>query len=133
MPEYPAIHPIRALRSVAPQRPATDHRIPTSRLPDRFSAFLLLFGFSRFLKLPPVKALPGTAATVGTGELCVRQNRWPGTTTATGEGIVVVLPGVHALRRCPLQGRMYRLERSAKTDGEAPFQSIEGRQGTAGV
>ena len=128
MPEFPAIHPVQVLRCIASQRPATDHRIPTSRLPDRFSAFLLLFGFSRFLKLPPVKALPGTAATVGTGELRVRQNRWPGTTTATGEGIVVVLPGVHALRRCPLRGGLCRPECS-----EAAFQPIEGRQGTAGV
>ncbi|WP_313918675.1 SPFH domain-containing protein [Tahibacter sp.] len=63
---------------------------------------------------------------VGTGELGVRLNRWTGTTTATGEGIVVVLPGIHELRRYPLHGRMYRPERSAKADGEAPFQSIEG-------
>lgn len=117
MPERPAIHPVQVLRCIASQRPATDHSIPASRLPDRFSAFLHLSCFFRFLKLAPVKALPGTAATVGTGELCVRQNRWPSTTTATGEGIVVVLPGVHALRRCPLRGCMYRPERDAKADG----------------
>jgi len=63
---------------------------------------------------------------VGTGELGVRLNRWTGTTTTTGEGLVVVLPGLHELRRYPLQSRLYRPERSARADGEAPFQSIEG-------
>nr|WP_306673714.1 SPFH domain-containing protein [Tahibacter caeni] len=63
---------------------------------------------------------------VGAGELGVRLNRWTGTTTTTGEGLVVVLPGLHELRRYPLQSRLYRPERSARADGEAPFQSIEG-------
>ncbi len=63
---------------------------------------------------------------VGTGELGVRLNRLTGTTTTTGEGLVLVVPGIHELRRYPLQSRLYRPERSARADGEAPFQSIEG-------
>lgn len=63
---------------------------------------------------------------VGTGEIGLRLNRWTGNTTTSGEGLVVVLPGVHELRRYSLQNRLYRPERSAKADGDAPFQSIEG-------
>jgi len=63
---------------------------------------------------------------VGTGELGVRLNRLTGTTTTTGEGLVLVVPGMHELHRYPLQSRLYRPERSARADGEAPFQSIEG-------
>jgi regulator of protease activity HflC (stomatin/prohibitin superfamily) len=63
---------------------------------------------------------------VGHGELGVRINRWTGAATNTGEGTVLMLPGLHELRRYPLQDRIYRPERSAKADGEAPFQSIEG-------
>ncbi len=81
-------------------------------------AALLAVGYAVYAN-PPTE-------NVGTGELGVRLNRWTGTTTATGEGLVIVLPGIHELRRYPLQGRMYRPERSAKADGEAPFQSIEG-------
>lgn len=60
------------------------------------------------------------------GELGVRLNRWTGTVAPTGEGLVVVIPGMHELRRYPLQDRIYRPERSAKANGEAPFQSNEG-------
>ena len=63
---------------------------------------------------------------IGHGELGVRLNRWSGAATPTGEGIVVVIPGLHELRRYPLQDRLYRPERSAKANGEAPFQSNEG-------
>lgn len=63
---------------------------------------------------------------VGTGEIGLRLNRWTGNTATSGEGLVVVLPGVHELRRYSLQNRLYRPERSAKADGDAPFQSIEG-------
>lgn len=63
---------------------------------------------------------------VGAGELGMRLNRWTGTIAAKGEGVVVLIPGVHELRRYPLQSRLYRPVRSAKADGEAPFQSVEG-------
>ena len=63
---------------------------------------------------------------VGHGELGIRINRWTGAVSSTGEGVVLKLPGIHELRRYPLQDRLYRPERSAKADGEAPFQSVEG-------
>ena len=63
---------------------------------------------------------------VGAGEIGLRLNRWTGNTTTAGEGVVVVVPGIHSLRRYSLQSRLYRPERSAKADGEAPFQSVEG-------
>lgn len=63
---------------------------------------------------------------VAHGELGVKLNRWTGTSTPTGEGLVVVVPGMHELRRYPLQDRNYRPTRSAKANGEAPFQSVEG-------
>jgi regulator of protease activity HflC (stomatin/prohibitin superfamily) len=63
---------------------------------------------------------------VSHGELGLRLNRWTGTVTPTGEGVVVVIPGMHELRRYPLQDRIYRPQRSAKANGEAPFQSHEG-------
>lgn len=81
-------------------------------------ATLLAGGYALFTH-PPTES-------VGTGEIGLRLNRWTGNTTTSGEGLVVVLPGVHELRRYSLQNRLYRPERSAKADGDAPFQSIEG-------
>jgi len=59
-------------------------------------------------------------------EVGVRLNRLTGSTTPLGEGVVLMVPGVHELRRYSLQDQMYRPERSAKANGEAPFQSSEG-------
>ena len=81
-------------------------------------ATLLAGGYALYVH-PPTES-------VGHGELGIRINRWTGAVTSTGEGVVLKLPGVHELRRYPLQDRLYRPERSAKADGEAPFQSIEG-------
>lgn len=81
-------------------------------------AALLAGGYALYAH-PPTES-------VGTGEIGLRLNRWTGNTATSGEGLVVVLPGVHELRRYSLQNRLYRPERSAKADGDAPFQSIEG-------
>lgn len=70
-------------------------------------------------KHPPVDS-------VAHQEIGVRLNRLTGSTTTLGEGVALVIPGVHELRRFPLQDQMYRPERSAKANGEAPFQSSEG-------
>jgi regulator of protease activity HflC (stomatin/prohibitin superfamily) len=59
-------------------------------------------------------------------EVGVRLNRLTGSSTPLGEGVVLMVPGVHELRRYSLQDQMYRPERSAKAGGEAPFQSSEG-------
>ena len=70
-------------------------------------------------KHPPV-------ANVERREVGVRLNRLTGATTQLNEGVVLVLPGVHDLRRYSLQDQLYRPERSSKANGEAPFQSSEG-------
>ena len=59
-------------------------------------------------------------------EIGVRLNRVSGSTSTLGEGVALVIPGVHELRRFTLQDQMYRPERSTKANGEAPFQSAEG-------
>ena len=63
---------------------------------------------------------------VGRSEVGVRLNRFTGTTTQSSEGAMIVIPGLHELRRYPLQDQMYHPERSSKANGEAPFQSAEG-------
>ena len=60
------------------------------------------------------------------GELGIRVNRLTGSATRLSEGLAVVIPGVHELRRYALQDRQYRPLRSLKANGEAPFQSSEG-------
>ena len=79
----------------------------------------LVAGGAWFALNPPTES-------IAHGEMGVRLNRWTGTASPTGEGLVVVIPGMHELRRYPLQDRIYRPERSAKATGEAPFQSHEG-------
>ena len=63
---------------------------------------------------------------IGRGEAGIRLNRFTGSTQVLGEGAAFALPGLHAIRRYPLQDQTYAPTRSAKADGEAPFQSIEG-------
>jgi regulator of protease activity HflC (stomatin/prohibitin superfamily) len=70
-------------------------------------------------KHPPIES-------IGRSEVGVRLNRFTGTTAQTGEGAMIVVPGLHELRRYPLQDQMYHPERSSKANGEAPFQSAEG-------
>ncbi len=63
---------------------------------------------------------------IGHGEVGIRMNRFTGASQVIGEGAAFVLPGLHQIRRYPLQDQTYAPERSAKADGEAPFQSSEG-------
>jgi len=59
-------------------------------------------------------------------EVGIRLNRLTGSTTTVNEGVALMIPGVHDLRRYSLQDQLYRPERSSKANGEAPFQSSEG-------
>ena len=68
---------------------------------------------------PPVES-------IARQEVGVRLNRLTGTSTRLGEGIALALPGIHEIRRYPLQDQTYAPTRSSKADGEAPFQSSEG-------
>jgi len=60
------------------------------------------------------------------GEVGIRSNRLFAGTTEFQEGPVLVLPGLHTLRRYSLRDRVYRPVQSSQANGEAPFQSIEG-------
>ena len=68
---------------------------------------------------PPFKTLER-------GEVGMRTNKLTGDTTQVRDGLVLVIPGLHELRRYSLLDQVYRPTRSSKADGEAPFQSIEG-------
>ena len=64
--------------------------------------------------------------TVERGEIGVRMNHLNGGISQFREGSVLVVPGVHELRRYSLRDQVYRPVQSAKAGGEAPFQSVEG-------
>ncbi len=68
---------------------------------------------------PPVQSVPG-------GEVVVRQNQLTGELSQHRDGSLWVLPGLHSVRHLPLRDQVYRPQDSAKADGAAPFQSIEG-------
>ena len=63
---------------------------------------------------------------IGHRQIGLRLNRITGKTTALGEGVALVVPGVQSLRRYSLADRMYRPQRSSRADGPAPLQSSEG-------
>jgi regulator of protease activity HflC (stomatin/prohibitin superfamily) len=69
--------------------------------------------------LRPVRSVPP-------GEVGVRINRLTGSVSTLREGWVFALPAVHDLRLFPLRDQIYRPQRSARADAEAPFQTVEG-------
>lgn len=73
-----------------------------------------------FTVLPPVE-------NIGVGVAALRINLLTGQLAQFyGPEKVMVLPGIHRLRRYPLYDQIYRTTRSAKATGEAPLQSLEG-------
>lgn len=64
--------------------------------------------------------------TVQKGELGIRTSALSGAAAEFEEGPVLVLPGLHRMRRYPLRDRIYKDYGSASADGAAPFQSLEG-------
>ncbi|PRC91359.1 SPFH domain-containing protein [Solimicrobium silvestre] len=60
------------------------------------------------------------------GQIGVRINQLTGSSELIHEGMVVIVPGVVELRQYSLLDQLYRPVKSSKSDGEAPFQSIEG-------
>ena len=68
---------------------------------------------------PPFKTLEPS-------EVGIRTNRLNGDATELHEGLIVVIPGLHELRRYSLQDQVYHPTKNSKADGEAPFQSVEG-------
>jgi regulator of protease activity HflC (stomatin/prohibitin superfamily) len=93
------------------------------------------FGSERGRRLLGVVALVGGAAGIVTlrpvrsispGEVGVRTNRLTGGISTVRGGWAFVIPAVHELRLFPLRDQIYRPERSARADGEAPYQTVEG-------
>ncbi|HEY8027489.1 MAG TPA: SPFH domain-containing protein [Burkholderiaceae bacterium] len=59
-------------------------------------------------------------------EVGIRTNRLTGETVEVQNGLALVLPGLHELRRYSMLDQVYHPTRNSKADGEAPFQSVEG-------
>ena len=73
-------------------------------------AAALAFGGYELAKHPPI-------GNIDRGEVGIRLNRLTGATTQSGEGAMLVIPGLHELRLYSLQDQMYHPERSSKADG----------------
>lgn len=80
---------------------------------------ILAAGAYELYQHPPVE-------TIGSQQVGIRLNRLTGSVTEVGEGMCLMIPGIHSLRRFPLQDQIYRPTGSAKANGAAPFQSSEG-------
>jgi regulator of protease activity HflC (stomatin/prohibitin superfamily) len=65
-------------------------------------------------------------ATVHRGEILVRNDAIDGAAKVYTAGTVLVLPGIHQVRRFSTRDQVYRQIESASATGSAPFQSIEG-------
>lgn len=63
---------------------------------------------------------------VAGGEVGIRINQLTGDTIEVREGAVLVIPGLHELRRLSLRDQIYRPEGGQSASGSAPFQTVEG-------
>ena len=63
---------------------------------------------------------------IAPGEIGVRANRLSGSVSEWRDGSVLVLPGLHELRRYSLRDQSYRPAQASRADGPAPLQSVEG-------
>ena len=60
------------------------------------------------------------------GEVLARSDALDGSVNIYTSGTVLVLPGIHQVRRYSIRDQVYRPTDSASATGSAPFQSIEG-------
>jgi regulator of protease activity HflC (stomatin/prohibitin superfamily) len=65
-------------------------------------------------------------ATAAGAEVVVRTNSLDGSVGAYSAGTVLVLPGIHQVRRYSTRDQVYRLAEGVSATGPAPFQSTEG-------
>jgi regulator of protease activity HflC (stomatin/prohibitin superfamily) len=65
-------------------------------------------------------------ASVRRGEILARTDALDGSVTIYTAGTVLVLPGIHQVRRYSIRDQVYRPTESASATGPAPFQSVEG-------
>lgn len=87
-------------------------------------ALLLVAGLTAASLYQIIKHPPIQAAT--RGEALVRNNDLFGGTAVTRGGNLLVIPGVHSVRRYSFLDQTYRPTESSDASGEAPFQSVEG-------
>ena len=80
---------------------------------------LVAFGGYALYNNPPMQS-------VGRGEIGMRLNQLTGATTEIQEGAIIVIPGLHSLRRFSLRDQIYRPEGGESASGSAPFQTVEG-------
>jgi len=64
--------------------------------------------------------------TVHRSEVLVRTNSFDGSSIAYSSGTVLLVPGVHQLRRYSTSDQLYRPTDSLRASGPSPFQSNEG-------
>jgi regulator of protease activity HflC (stomatin/prohibitin superfamily) len=60
------------------------------------------------------------------GEVLARTDALDGSVSVYNGGTVLVLPGIHQVRRYSIRDQVYRPTDSASATGPAPFQSLEG-------
>jgi len=93
------------------------------------------FGSQRGRRLLATGALLGTGLllvlrpplrVIAPGEVGVRINRLTGGIAVLGDGPAMVLPMLQELRRYPLRDQVYKPADSARAEGAAPFQTVEG-------
>ena len=60
------------------------------------------------------------------GEVLARSDSFNGSVSVYTAGTVLVLPGIHQVRRYTIRDQVYRPTESASATGPAPFQSVEG-------
>jgi regulator of protease activity HflC (stomatin/prohibitin superfamily) len=65
-------------------------------------------------------------ASVRRGEVLARTDALDGSVSVYTTGTVLVLPGIHQVRRYSIRDQVYRPTGSASATGPAPFQSVEG-------
>ena len=60
------------------------------------------------------------------GEVLARTDALDGSVSVYTAGTVLVMPGIHQVRRYSIRDQVYRPAESASATGPAPFQSVEG-------
>jgi regulator of protease activity HflC (stomatin/prohibitin superfamily) len=60
------------------------------------------------------------------GEVGLRVNRLTGVVSEVDDGAVMIIPGLHELRRFSLRDQIYRPAAGQSASGAAPFQPVEG-------
>ena len=65
-------------------------------------------------------------ASVRRGEILARTDALDGSVSVFTAGTVLLLPGIHQVRRYSIRDQVYRPTESASATGPAPFQSVEG-------